>query len=356
MAEDPSGGEKTEDASGRKLSKARDQGQVAKSQEVSSVAVLMAGVLALYLLSPGIYKKLLSLFDDSLRFNVVPVMTDTHAIHLLFRYGELFFLIILPVLAVVFLAGLISSIAQVGFHISWEAIQFKFSKLNPISGLKNKFSITSIMELLKSLLKLIVIAAVTYVIIKGELSNILRLYDNSISYILLYIMKISFRIAIRVLLVMILLAILDYAFQKWKFLEDQKMTKQEVKDEHKQMEGDPKVKSRIRQIQMQAARDRMMADVPDADVVVTNPTRLAVAVKYDGKIMDAPMVVAKGAGVVAANIRRIAEESGVPIVENKELARNLYSMVDIGQGVPEELFQAVAELLAYVYNLKGKKL
>ncbi|SLM29244.1 FlhB2 [Desulfamplus magnetovallimortis] len=356
MAEDPSGGEKTEDASGKKLSKARDQGQVAKSMEAISVSVLLAGVVALYFFAPGIYKKSLAILDDSFRFDKVPVFTDTEVIHLLFHYAEMLFLILFPVFAFVFLAAFLSSVAQVGFHISWSVLQFKFSKLNPVSGLMGKFSLSSVMELLKSVFKLVIIFSVSYFVIRGEIVNILLLYDHDVAFILLYIMKIAYKIAIRVLLVMALLAILDYAYQKWKFAEDQKMTKQEVKDEHKQTEGDPKVKSRIRQIQMEAARQRMMAEVPEADVVVTNPTRLAVAVKYDGKVMDAPTVVAKGSGAVAANIRRIADESGVPLVEDKELARNLYSMVDVGQSVPEELFQAVAELLAYVYKLKGKKM
>ncbi len=356
MAEAESGGEKTEDASGKKLSDARNKGQVAKSTEINSVVVLFASVVALYVFAPVIYKNSLALLDDSFRFDKVPLFTDTVVITLLFRYSELLFIMLMPILITAFVAAILSSVFQVGFEISWEAIEFKFSKLNPISGFMQKFSITSLVELLKSVLKLVVIFSVAYVVLKGELHNILTLYDHSISFILLYISKISYAIAIKTLMVMLLLAILDFAYQKWKFAEDQKMTKQEVKDENKQTEGDPQVKSKIRQIQAQAARQRMMADVPEADVVVTNPTRLAVAVKYDGKAMDAPMVMAKGAGAIAANIRRIAEESGVPLVENKELARNLYSMVDVGQSVPGELFQAVAEVLAYVYKLKGKNL
>ncbi|MBF0258959.1 MAG: flagellar biosynthesis protein FlhB [Desulfamplus sp.] len=356
MAEAPGGGEKTEDASSRKLGKAREQGQVAKSMEIPSVFVLLAGVIALRVFAPMIYKNCLAMLDHTLRFEKVPALTDADVISLFFRYSEIMFLMLIPILAAVSLAAFASTIFQVGFHISWEAIQPKLSKLNPISGLMQKFSSRSLVELVKSVFKLVIVFAVAWFAVKGEMNDIIRLYDNSIPFILLYIMKLSFKIVIRVLLVMALLAILDYAYQKWKFLEDQKMTKQEVKDEFKQTEGDPQVKSKIRQIQAQAARQRMMADVPKADVVVTNPTRLAVAVQYDGKSMDAPMVIAKGAGAVAANIRRIAEESGVPLVENKELARNLYSMVDIGQAVPPDLFQAVAELLAYVYKLKGKSL
>ncbi len=354
MAEDPSGGEKTEDASGKKLDKAREEGQTAKSMEIPSVFVLLAGVLALDAFSSNFYKKSLSVLNDSFTFEHVPLITDTEVMNLFWRYSETMFLMLAPVLLAVFIAALISNFAQVGFQISWKAIEPKFSKLNPIQGFAQKFSSKAFVEFLKSILKLIIVFVVTYMMMKSEIKNIIRLYDHSVSYILLYILKISFWIFIKVLIIMAALAILDYAFQKWKFLDDQKMTKQEVKDEGKQTEGDPQVKARIRQLQAQAARQRMMAEVPEADVIVTNPTRLAIAVRYDGMTMDAPTVVAKGAGSIAANIRVLAEESGVPLVENKELARNLYAVVDIGQSVPTELFQAVAEILAYVYKLKGK--
>ncbi len=358
MAEDPSGGEKTEDASGKKLSDARQKGQVAKSMEIPSVSVLLAGALALYFFAAVIYKNCLAVLDDSLRFDSVPLLTDVEVFHLFLQYVERMFIMVMPVLGAVFLAAFLSNVFQVGFNISWQMLAPKFSKLNPITGFISKFSFSSkvFVDFAKDTLKLVIVFSVAYQVVRGEVQNILRLYDNSISFILLYILKIAFSIFIKVLLIMILIAILDYAYQKWKFLQDQKMTKQERKDEAKQAEGDPKVKSKIRQLQAEAARQRMMAEVPEADVVVTNPTRLAVAVKYDAEIMDAPMVTAKGAGAVALNIRRIAEDNYVPIVEDKTLARNLYSTVDIGQNVPAELFQAVAELLAYVYKLEGKTL
>ncbi|MBU2430690.1 MAG: EscU/YscU/HrcU family type III secretion system export apparatus switch protein, partial [Proteobacteria bacterium] len=214
----------------------------------------------------------------------------------------------------------------------------------------------AVMEFAKTILKIAIVYTVAYYAIKNRLNDITHLYDMSIGYVLLFVLKVAFNIVVKVCLIMIVLALIDYAYQKWKFLDEQKMTKKEVKDENKQTEGDPMVKSRIRQLQHEAARKRMMADVPHADVVVTNPTRLAVALKYDKEKMDAPFVVAKGAGPVAKNIRRIARENDVPLVEDKDLARNLYSNVDIGQEVPSELYQAVAELLAYVYKLKGKTL
>ncbi len=357
MAEDPEGGgEKTEDASSRKLDKAREEGQVSKSTEIPSVVVLLAGVLAIYAFANFIYQQVLVVMRDGFTFNGVPLLNDVEAVHLMFRCTQSIFIMLAPLLGAVFIAALVSNMIQVGFVISWKAIEPKLSRINPIKGAAQKFNSRALMEFLKSILKIIIIFTVSYMVVKSEILNIIRLYDHSVGEILLYTLKIAFEIFIKVLLVMVVLAVLDYAFQKWKFLEDQKMTKQEVKDEHKQTEGDPQVKSRIRQLQADAARKRMMAEVPEADVVVTNPTRLAVAIKYDGMTMEAPTVVAMGAGPVAANIRRIAQENDVPLVENKVLARNLYKMVEVGQEVPSELFQAVAELLAQVYKLKGKTL
>ena len=354
MAEDPeSGGEKTEDASGKKLSKAREEGNVAKSTEIPSVFVLLGGVISLWASAFYIYNNVLEVFHFNFIFEKVPDFTRAEMVNILAVHGQKLLMICLPMFAGVYVVAILSNVAQVGFEISWKAIEPKFSKLNPISGFKQKFSSRAVVEMVKNLVKIGVISLVAYNAIMGELPRITRLYDNSIGQILLFILDISFWIVIKVCLIMMVVALLDYAYQKWKFLEDQKMTKKDVKDETKQTEGDPMVKSRIRQLQHEAARKRMMADVPDADVVVTNPTRLAVALKYDGTSMDAPKLLAKGAGPVAKNIRRIARENDIPLVEDKQLARNLYSQVDIGGEVPIEYYQAVAELLAYVYKLKN---
>jgi len=354
MAEDPeSGGEKTEDASSRKLNKAREEGQVAKSMEIPSVFVLLGGVIALYATAFFFYQNCVEVFHYNFMFDRVAELTPADLTVLLIYHAKKMFLMCLPVFAAVFVVALISNIAQVGFHVSWKAIEPKLSKLNPINGFKQKFTSRALIEFVKSLVKIAVISLVCYLATKSELSNVLTLYDNSTAQILLFLLIKSFWIFIKVCIVMALVAILDYAFQKWKFLEDQKMTQKEVKDERKQTEGDPAVKSKIRQLQMAAARKRMMAEVPEADVVVTNPTHLAVALRYDKKKMDAPTVVAKGAGAVAANIRKIARENDVPIVEDKSLARNLYKAVDIDGQAPFEYYQAVAELLAYVYGLKN---
>ncbi|WP_020588223.1 flagellar biosynthesis protein FlhB [Desulfobacter curvatus] len=354
MAEDPEGGgEKTEDASGRKLNKAREEGQVAKSMEIPSVFVVLGGVTALYATAFFFYQNCVEVFRYNFMFERVPELNPADLSVMLIYHAKKMFLMCLPVFTAVCVVAIISNLAQVGFQISWKALEPKLSKLNPISGFKQKFSSSAIVEFVKSLAKLAVISLVCYLATKGDLSEVLRLYDHAVPQILLFLFIKSFWIFIKVCIVMILVAILDYAFQKWKFLEDQKMTKKEVKDERKQTEGDPAVKSRIRQLQMAAARKRMMAAVPKADVVVTNPTHLAVALQYDKEKMDAPSVVAKGAGAVAENIKKIARENDVPVVEDKPLARNLYKVVDIGGQVPFEYYQAVAELLAYVYGLKN---
>jgi flagellar biosynthetic protein FlhB len=266
---------------------------------------------------------------------------------------NLFILAVTPLLATVFVTAILSNIMQVGFVLSGEPIKPKLSKLDPIKGLGRLFSKQSFMELFKSLLKLAIIGAVAYLTVRGEMKNLLLLGEMELNSIIAYILLTIFKIFIRCTLAMIFLVIIDYAFQKWDFEKRMKMTRKEVKDELKRTEGDPLVKSRIRSIQMQMARKRMMQAVPQADVVITNPTDLAVALKYDSSVMEAPKLLAKGSGRIAKKIKELAEEHDIPIVENKELAQGLYSSVEIGQEIPPILYQAVAEVLAYIYKLKG---
>ena len=355
MAEDPEGGgEKTEDPTSRKLEKAREEGQVPKSLEVPSVFVLLSCATSLYFFGFYVYRSLMSVMFETLNFSTIPVITKFEIVHLFGTNLRQFIIACLPVMVAAVIMGLASNFAQVGFSISWKAIAPKLTKLNPITGFKEKFSSRALVEFIKSILKISIIFTVVYLSMTGEMDKIITLYDHSVGQSFLFIVKIIFIIFLKVCIIMLIVAILDYVYQKWKFINDQKMTKKEVSDENKQTEGDPHVKARIRQLQVEAARKRIMADVPEADVVITNPTRLALALKYDKTVMDAPGVVAKGAGPVAENIRKIAKENNIPIVENKELARNLYKEVDIGESIPSQFFQAVAELLAYVYKLKGK--
>ena len=261
---------------------------------------------------------------------------------------------VIPLMVAVVLVAFLANVMQVGFMIAPEKLTPEMSKISPIKGFGRLFSKQSFMELFKSLAKLAIVGGVAYWTVLGEMDNLDVLGKMEVAGICLYILKVILKIVIRVSVIMIILAAIDYVFQKWQFEEQLKMTKQEVKEEHKQSEGDPQVKSRIRKLQMDAARKRMMQEVPKADVVVTNPVHLAVAVKYDNFAMNAPQVVAKGAELVAEKIKAVAGEHGVPIVENKELAQSLYKTVEVGEEVPSDFYQAIAEVLAYVYRLKGK--
>ncbi len=346
--------EKTENATDKRREKAREEGQVAKSAEIASVLILMVGIFVLTVFGAYFYPKLMQILEGISHFKTIPVVDNQFCISLLNKSVVYFLVFVLPVMGAVFLAAFLANYAQVGFHPSSKTISPKLSKFNIINGFKRLLSLKSFVELVKSILKLTVIGTVAYFAVRGEIDAILKLYDAEVAYIFLYVLKGFFKIFMWVLIIMIVVAVLDFVYQKWQYEKDLKMTKQEVKEEHKESEGDPQVKSRIRSIQMQAARKRMMRAVPEADVVVTNPTHLAVAIQYDPLSMEAPLVVAKGAGLVAERIKTLAAENSVPVVENRELARNLYKSIDVGEPIGSEFFRGVAELLAYVYKLKGK--
>jgi flagellar biosynthetic protein FlhB len=239
---------------------------------------------------------------------------------------------------------------------SSESITPKFSKVDPIKGFQRLFSLRSIVELIKNIFKICIISMVAYLVIKGELANMILLMDQGISGIMTYLGRICFKIILSTAVVLVILAILDYIYQRWEYEKSLRMTKQEIKDEYKNTEGDPLIKSRIRRLQREMAKKRMMAEVPKADVIITNPTHLAIAVKYDPENMMAPKVVAKGANIIAEKIREIARENDVMIVEDKPLARVLYKIVDVNHFIPEDLYRAVAEVLAFVYEQKKIKI
>jgi flagellar biosynthetic protein FlhB len=346
--------EKTEKPTGKKRSKAREEGNVAKSREVGSLAVVLAGLSTLCLFGSFMYGHIGILMRESFSMIQTPTLelpgVTALAEHVLGSY----IVIVLPVMIGVALVGVLSNLAQVGIMFSWKAMAPKFSKLNPLKGLAKLASKQAFMELFKSVAKIALVGLIAYRTFKGEMDQLPELGGMDVSAIGLYILKVILKMFLRVCVVMAFLAIIDYAFQKWQHEEKLKMTKQEVKEENKQTEGDPLVKSRIRKVQMEAARRRMMQEVPKADVVVTNPVHLALAIRYDRAVMNAPRVVAKGSELVAEKIKALAREHGIPIVENKELAQSLYKAVDIEEEIPSDFFQAVAEVLAYVYRIKGK--
>lgn len=354
MAENQDGQEKTEQPTGRRLGKARGEGQVAKSQEINSVAGLFAALLYFSLngraMIDSIKIFMQHVFDSRLETHLNVVSTFALSREMIMALSK----ILMPFMLLLVVIGLISNIGQFGILFTLKPLHPKFSKFNPISGLKSFVSMQKLVEILKSILKLLVIAVIPYLIIRSELEYLPLIMDTGIWNIICYIGKIILRILFYVGLVFLLLGILDLIFQKWKFKKDMMMTKEEVKDEFKQTEGDPMVKAKIRRNQIEMLRKIMLEKVPRADVVITNPVHVAVALKYDRMSMDAPQVVAKGARLIAEKIKKIARENGVPIVENKPLAQSLYKTVEVGESIPETLYKAVAEVLAYVYTRKQR--
>jgi flagellar biosynthetic protein FlhB len=351
MAEE-SFAEKTEQPTPKKRRELKEKGEVAKSRELPSVAVLLAALIVLSLFGSYMYSHVQIIMKGAFS---LPTMNDLNISDFM-KYAQdiisRFIMLLSPLFAAIFITAILSNIMQVGFIMSGESIKPKFSKIDPIKGFGRLFSKQALMEMFKSLLKLTIVGGVAFLTVKGEMKNFSLLGDMEPNLIFIYILNIFFKIFIRCSMAMIVLVIIDYVYQRWEFENRIKMTKQEVKDEFKKSEGDPLIKSRIKSIQMEMARKRMMQAVPDADVVITNPTHLAVALKYDSLTMNAPKVLAKGPGKIAERIRETASEHNIPVLENKELARNLYAMVEVGQEIPQALYQAVAEILAYIYRLK----
>lgn len=350
------GQEKTEQASGKKLQDARDKGQVARSQEINSLAVFTTGLLVLYFtkgyMGEMLWKMSTHIFSslDTLELSV-NVLTMYALQATLFFVGAVF-----PILLGIVIISLIAGYGQVGFKFTPKALQPKLSKLNPITGFKNSFlSSRPLVELGKSFLKLSAIGLFSYFILEDMVINAIGLVNFTVNEIVDYTMLNSVEFLWRVSLVYAVIAAIDLTYQKFKFKKDQKMTKQEVKEENKQLEGDPLVKSQIKSKQFQMARNRMLQDVPTADVVITNPTHFAVALKYEMGNSGAPKVVAKGKDHLAQKIKAIAKENDVPLHEDVQLARALYKTCEIGQEIPEHLFKAVAQILAYIFKLKQEK-
>jgi len=260
--------------------------------------------------------------------------------------------LVITIILTAFLTTLVQDNGQLQFNL--ERISFSFDKLNPLSGFGRLFNKDALMEMFKSLIKLLVVGVIAYRVMKDETQNIVFLAEADIETIISFVGHISFKIVTHACGVMIVLGILDLMYVKWRYIENLKMTKQEVKQEHKDLEGNPEIKSKIKKMQFQMARRRMVKIIPTADVVITNPTHYAIALKYDRARMIAPVVIAKGVDEMALAIRKIAQEHTITLVENRFLARELYEQVDENEAIPESLYAAVAEVLAYVYRLKGK--
>ncbi|MDY6986666.1 MAG: flagellar biosynthesis protein FlhB [Thermodesulfobacteriota bacterium] len=346
-------GDKTEPATPKRREDARKKGQIAHSRELPSALVLLAALGVMFFTGSHMFQDLSRLMRSVFQDVATLSLQEPSLVVFLFQLLYQMLLILMPLMIATVLAGIGANLLQVGFLFTAEPLKPKFSMLSPISGIKRLLSLRALAELVKSLLKISLVGTIAYLMLSNDVDRIPSLMHMDIVDILSFFAKVSFRIGLFTALAMISLAAFDYAFQRWQHEKSLRMTKQEVKDELKQREGDPTVKSRIRSIQLEMARRRMMASVPEADVVVTNPTSLAIALKYDAENMMAPKAVAKGAGFIAERIKEIARSHRVPVIEHKPLARALYKSVEIGGIIPATLYQAVAEILAYVYRLKA---
>jgi len=352
------GGEKTEKATSKKRRDARKKGQVRRSQEVNTAfcAIIMFGLL--FAIWPNFVNQMTGIFTDNLSSASLTMVSgglnvnQVSALFLRLMIG--FFTIMAPLLGAALLSGIAANILQVGFMFTTETMKVKLNKINPINGFKQMFSMKKVVELVKNILKIFAVGYVAY----NDYINLLEKFGNYVGqdiYVsFIDIMQTAFLMALKMCLVMVFIAVADFLYQWWKYEKDLKMSKQEVKDEYKMMEGDPKIKGKIRQKQMQMSAMRMMQQVPEADVVITNPTHYSIALAYDDSVNTAPQVIAKGQDYVALKIRETAIENGVQIVENPPLAQSLYAVCEVGDEIPDELYQAVADILVFVYRQKGK--
>ena len=346
-------GDKTEEPTAKKREEAAKKGQVGKSQEVSTAFVLLIGFFVIKALWERIYANIAeyTVYIFGHLNQTIDVETVLNLfIGMVFVLGQTAF----PIMIAVMIVGLAVNIFQGGWHFNSEKLEPKLDNLNPINGFGRLFSKRSLVELVKSLLTIAILGFFIYNYLKDEIFTMPQFIFYDLTTSLSKISDIIFGLVFQVIGVIMILAFADLAYQKWQTTQDLKMTKQEVKDEFKQVEGDPQIKGKIRQKQRQMAMSRMMQEVPKADVIVTNPTHFAVALKYE-KGMMAPKVVAKGADFVAQKIKSVGRENDVPLVENRPLARALYASAEVGDFVPRELYQSVAEVLAYVYRLKHRR-
>lgn len=349
MAEDQQ--ERTEQATAKRRQDFREKGQVAQSKEIHTAALLSASLLLWTFYAPHFWQEFSAFLADiwgrAGTVEVTRLALLQLGLEILIRIS----LLLAPVLLMVLVVGAFSSLLQIGWLFSTKALAPDLKKLNPIQGAGRFFSKRSLMELAKSLAKVMLVSVVAFKAVRAEFQGALQLVDMGVTETIFYLGRVAASILLKSCGVLVVLAVLDFLFVRYEMEEKMKMTKQEQKEEFKETEGDPHVKGRIRSIQQEMARKRMMAEVPKADVVITNPTHLSVAIAYRRQSMGAPRVVAKGADGVAMKIREVAAEHGVPRVENVPVARALYQ-VDLDAEIPEELFKAVAEILAYVYSLK----
>ena len=352
------GGEKTEKATPKKRKDARKKGQVLQSVEVNTTFCLIVMFSLLYIIWPWFVERLMLIFTEHIGTqSVLRVTSGVSPGYIMGLYSRVLvdlLIVLLPILGTALFAGLAINVLQVGFMFTTDTLKVKLTKINPISGFKRMFSMKTVVDMLKSILKILILGYIAY-------SDYIALMDGFPGFLgqevftsFVQIMRTAFLTALKMCLAMVFISLADYLYQWWKYEKDLKMTKQEVKDEYKMMEGDPQIKGKIRAKQRQMSAMRMMSRVPEADVVITNPTHYAVALKYDEKISGAPVVIAKGQDHIARKIKEAALELGIHIIENPPLAQSLFAMCEIDDEIPAEFYQAVADVLVFVYKQKGK--
>ncbi|MBH38148.1 flagellar biosynthesis protein FlhB [bacterium] len=352
MGEDS--GEKTEEPTPHKLSELRKKGQISKSKDFTSAVIVTVAYLSLKIFAPGIYDRIEEITFVSLEFIAVE-LTFSVALYLLGQVLITFFYVIVPLLAVNLVVAIIVEFLQVGPIFSIDPLTPNIGKLNPIEGFKKMFALKQLVELFKSILKMGVVIWIIFYVLSEDFILVLLAQELTPTQTLIIAADLMFKIIVRVAIFYLIIAILDLFYQRAQFMKQNKMSKKEIKDEYKRLEGDPLIKQRQRETQMQMSQGRQMGAVPDADVVVTNPVFIAIAIQYKPNKMVAPKIIAKGKRLIASDIRKIAEEHFIPIVENPPLARNLYDSTEAGSDVPPMFYKAVAQILAFVYKLKQKK-
>ncbi|MBM7555356.1 flagellar biosynthesis protein FlhB [Halanaerobacter jeridensis] len=351
----PDDAEKTEDPTPKRREEAREEGQVAESQELNTALTLFFSFVILFFVMPHILKEIMRFITKvytqyfSMEFSLLTIH------NLSIEIMRFILRLIAPIFTMVMVVGVLSSILQIGFLFSPQIVQPEFSKLNPIQGVKQMFSKKTLVELVKSVAKIVLVVGIAFVTIRAVVSEFLLLIYSNLEKVISLLGGLSFKLGMRVSLLFLVLGIMDLFYQRWQHEQDLKMSKKEVEEERKQTEGNPEVKQQRKQKQQEMAQQRMMQDVPDADVVITNPTHFAIAIKFDIEAMEAPVVLAKGQDDIAQKIKEVAQENEIEIVEEKPLARALYRMVEIGEEIPAELYQAVAEILAYVYQMDDER-
>lgn len=346
-------GEKTEKATPRKRQESRKKGQLARTNELPSAIIFLLMFILFFLFGSYLTDHLVGIFDEVLKNYLTWEITQSNISTIFTGLLTSVFWVMLPIFAVALFGGLAGNLIQVGFLFTGEPLKAKLERINPLEGAKRIFSKKALVELLKSILKIVLIGYVAFSVIWADKKTLLSLFYYDLKDIMVHAGKLLLEIGFKTSIVLIILALFDYIYQKFDFEKSIRMSKQDIKDEYKKTEGDPLIKGKIKERQRQMAMNRMMQSIPDADVVITNPTHFAVAISYNPKKMEAPQVVAKGMDYVALKIKEVAKEHEVITVENRWLARNLYHQVEIGDAVPMELYQAVAEVLAYVYKVKG---